>query len=106
MEEETKDKVERIEDHLVLKYFEYVFREIYGFPPKRDIDFSIDLVPGASPVFKTPYIMGTPELKALHMKLEELLKKGYILPSVSPWEALVIFLNKKYGTLRMCIDFK
>ena len=65
MEEETKDKVERIEDHLVLKYFEYVFREIYGFTPKRDIDFSIDLVPGDTPMSKTAYIMGTLELKEL-----------------------------------------
>jgi hypothetical protein len=50
--------------------------------------------------------MGTPELKELHMKLEELLKKGYIHPSVSPWEAPVLFVKKKYGTLRLCIDFR
>jgi hypothetical protein len=49
MEEETKDKVPSIEDHLVLKEYEDVFGEIPGFPPKRDIDFSIDLVPGAAP---------------------------------------------------------
>jgi hypothetical protein len=54
MEEATKDKVVRIEDHLVLRDFEYVFREILGFPPKRNIDFSIDLVPGVAPVSKTP----------------------------------------------------
>jgi hypothetical protein len=67
MEEATKDKVASIEDHPVLKYFEYVFGEIPGFPPKRDISFSIGLVPGVSPVSKTPYIMGTPELKVLQM---------------------------------------
>jgi hypothetical protein len=78
MEETSKDKVEIIEDHPVLKGFEDVFREIPGFPPKRDIDFSIDLVPGAAPMFKTPYKMGTPELKKLHVQLEEVLKKGYI----------------------------
>jgi hypothetical protein len=50
VEEATKDKVESIEDHLVLRDFKDVFREIPGFPPKRDIDFSIDLVPGAAPI--------------------------------------------------------
>jgi hypothetical protein len=63
MEEETKDKVEIIEDHTVLRDFEDVFREVLGLPPKRDIDFFIDLVPRATPVSKTPYKMGTPELK-------------------------------------------
>jgi hypothetical protein len=60
MEEATRDKVASIEDHPVLRDFEDVFGEILGFPPKRDIDFSIDLVPGYSLVSKTPYRMGTP----------------------------------------------
>jgi hypothetical protein len=60
MEEETKDKVASIEEHPVLKDFEHIFWEIPRFPPKRDIDFSIDLVSGASSVSKTPYKMGTP----------------------------------------------
>jgi hypothetical protein len=106
MEEATKDRVASIEDHSVLRDFEDVFREILGLPPKRDIDFSIDLVPGAAPVSKTPYRMGTPELKELQMQLEELLKKGYIRPSVSPWGAPVLFVKKKDGTLRLCIDFR
>ena len=75
-----------IEDHPVLKDFEDVFEEISGLPPKRDIDFSIDSVPGVAPVSKTPYRMGKPELKELQMQLKKLLKKGYIHPSVSPWE--------------------
>jgi hypothetical protein len=65
MEEATKDKVESIEYHPVLKDFEDVFREIPRFLPKRDIEFSIDLVARAALVSKTPYIMGTPELKEL-----------------------------------------
>jgi hypothetical protein len=65
MEEENKDKVERIEYHPILRDFEDVFREIPGFPSKREIYFSIDLVPGAAPVSKTPYRMGTLELKQL-----------------------------------------
>jgi hypothetical protein len=58
IEEVTKDKVASIEDHHVLKDFEYVLGEILGFSRKRDIDFSIDLVPGVSLVSKTPYRMG------------------------------------------------
>jgi hypothetical protein len=60
LEEETREKLESIEYHIVLMDFKYVFGEILGFPPKRDIDFSIELVPGAAPVSKTPYRMGTP----------------------------------------------
>jgi hypothetical protein len=63
MEEAAKDKVASIKDHLVLRDFEDVSREIPRLPSKRDIDFSIDLVPGATPVSKTPYRMGTLELK-------------------------------------------
>jgi hypothetical protein len=84
MEEATKDKVEIIHYHPVLRDFEDVFREIIGFQPKKDIDFSIDLVLGVSLVSKTPYIMGALELKELQMKLEDLLKKGYICLSVLP----------------------
>jgi hypothetical protein len=61
---------------------------------------------GAALVSKTPYRMSTPELKELQMQLEELMKKGYIHPSVSPWGAPIFFVRKKYGTLRLCIDFK
>jgi hypothetical protein len=77
-----------------------------GLPPKRDIDFSINLMPGAAPVSKAPYRMSIPELKELQLQLEELLKKGYICPSVSSWRAPVLFVKKKYGTLRLCIDFR
>jgi hypothetical protein len=106
MEETPKDKVPNLEDHAVLEDFEDVFKEVPGLPPKRDIDFSINLMPGATPVSKTPYRMSTPELKELQMQLEELLKKGYICPSVSPWGAPVLFVKKKDGTLRLCIDFR
>jgi hypothetical protein len=90
---------------LVLQEFEDVFQEIPGLPPRREIDFSIDLVPGAAPVSKTPYRMSIIELKELQMQLEELLKKGYIRPSVSLWGAPVHFVKNKDGTLRLCIDF-
>ena len=67
MEETPKDKVSNIEDYAFLKEFEYVFKEITKLPPKRDIDFSINLIPGVAPVSKTPYRMSTPEIKELEM---------------------------------------
>jgi hypothetical protein len=63
-------------------------------------------VPKAAPISNTPYKMSTLELKELQMHPVELLKKGYICPSVSPWEAPILFVKKKGGTLRLCIDFR
>jgi hypothetical protein len=83
MGEASKDKVPNLEYHAILEYFEDVFKEIPGLPPKRDIDFSINLMPGVTPISNTSYIMSTPQLKELQMHLEYLLKKGYICPSVS-----------------------
>jgi archaeosine-15-forming tRNA-guanine transglycosylase len=104
--EASKDVVSNIEDHVVLKEFEDVLQEVPRLPPKRDIDFSINLMPGASPVSKDPYRMCTQELKEMQLQLEKFLKKGYIRPSVSPWGAPVLFMKKKDGTLRLCIDFR
>jgi hypothetical protein len=104
--ETPKIRVSNIEDYAVLKDFEDVFKEIPILTPKRDIDFSINLMPEATPVSKTPYRMSTPELKEFQMQLEEIIKKGYICPSVSPWGALVLFVKKKDGTLRLFIDFR
>jgi hypothetical protein len=67
MEETSKDKVPNIEDYVVLKEFEDVFREILGLPPKSDIDFSINLMPRVALVSKTPYRISTLELKELKM---------------------------------------
>ena len=92
---QKRQRGQALKKFLVLQKFEYVFQEILGLPPKREIDFSIDLVPGTSPVSKKPYRMSTPKLKELQMHLEELLKKGYIYLSVSPWGAPVIFVKKK-----------
>jgi hypothetical protein len=72
--------VSNIEDYAVLKEFEDVFKEIPRLPPKRDIDFSINLMPGATPVSKTPYRMSTPELKELQMKLERASEEGVYTP--------------------------
>ena len=102
----TRDVSQEVDDFSVLQEFVDVFGEVPSFPLKREVDFSIDLVPGSVPISKTPYRMGTPELKELQIQLEELLKKGYIRPSVSPWGAPFLFVRKKDGTLRLCIDFR
>ena len=87
--------------------FRDLFRdEIPRLPPKRDIDFTIELVPGPAPVSKTPYRISTPEMLELKMQLQELLEKKYIRLSVSPWGAPVLFVKKKDGTLRLCIDYR
>jgi hypothetical protein len=106
VEEASIDAVSKLEDHEVLKEFKDVFQEVPGLPPKKDIDFSINLMLGAAPVSKDPYRMSTPELKELQLQLEELPKKGYIHPSMSPCGAPVLFVKKKDGTLRLCIDFR
>jgi len=72
----------------VLQQFQDVFPvDISEFPPHREVDFSIELVPGATPTSKAPYRMSTPELVELKLQLKEMLDKGYIRPSVSPWGA-------------------
>ena len=101
------DETPRLEGYQVLQEFKDVFpNEIPGLPPKRDIDFTIELVLGTKPVSKTPYRMSTLEILASNMKLQELLENNYIKLSVSPWGALVLFVKKKDGTLRLCIDYR
>ena len=86
--------------------FPDVFLEEFpGLPPQREIEFDIDVVPGATPASITPYRMAPLELKEMKLQLQELLEKGFIRPSVSPWGAPVLFVNKKDGTLRLCIDY-
>lgn len=75
-------------------------------PPDRDSDFYIDLAPGTQPIFIPPYRMAPPELKELKEQLQDLLDKGFIKPSVSPWGAPMLFLKKKDGSMRMCIDYR
>eukprot|EP00253_Pinus_taeda_P004030 PITA_04030 len=103
----VQDKSASLNNIPVIQEFTDVFpEEIPGLPPRRNIDFTIELVPGATPVSRTPYRMSVPELIELKMQLQELLDKNYIRPSVSPWGAPVLFVKKKDGTLRMCIDYR
>ncbi|GKB18554.1 putative reverse transcriptase domain-containing protein [Tanacetum coccineum] len=76
------------------------------FPPVREIEFRIDLIPGALPVVKSPYRLAPSEMQELSNQLKELQEKGFIRPSHSPWGAPVLFVKKKDGALRMCIDYR
>nr|GFC30680.1 putative reverse transcriptase domain-containing protein [Tanacetum cinerariifolium]GFC33463.1 putative reverse transcriptase domain-containing protein [Tanacetum cinerariifolium] len=77
-----------------------------GLPPIRPVEFQIDLVPGAAPVARAPYRLAPSEMKELAEQLKELSDKGFIRPSSSPWGALVLFIKKKDGSFRMCIDYR
>ncbi|NAW44950.1 RNA-directed DNA polymerase [Salmonella sp. gx-f4] len=75
-------------------------------PPNREIEFAIDLLPGTAPISIAPYRMVPTELKELKAQLQELTDKGFVRPSFSPWGAPVLFVRKKDGTMRMCIDYR
>ena len=91
---------------VVCEYPDVFPDELPGMPPDRDIEFIIELVPGAGPIYKKPYRMGTEELAELKKQLEEQLRKGFIRPSASPWGSPVLFLAKRDGTIRLCIDYR
>ncbi|GKF92392.1 hypothetical protein Tco_0279111, partial [Tanacetum coccineum] len=78
--------------------------DLPGLPPTRQVEFRIDLVPGAAPVTRAPYRLAPSKMKELSEKLQELSDKGFIRPSSSPWGALVLFVKKKDGSFRMGID--
>jgi hypothetical protein len=91
----------------VVRDFSYVFlEELPGMPPDREVEFVIDLLPGTAPISKRPYRMSIEELKELKKQLTELQDAGYIRPSSSPWGALVLFVQKKDGSQRMCVDYR
>ena len=97
----------RLEDISIVKEFPDVFPDdISGLPPDREIEFVIELIPGTEPISIPPYRMAPAELKKLMAQLEELLSKGFIRPSTSPWGAPILFVEKKDGSLRLCIDYK
>ncbi|GJU82642.1 putative reverse transcriptase domain-containing protein [Tanacetum coccineum] len=97
----------RISDIPVVRDFTDVFPEdLLGLPPQRQVEFRIDLVPGATPVAKSPYRLAPSEMQELSGQLQELQDKGFIRPSHSPWGAPVLFVKKKDGSFRMCIDYR
>ena len=91
---------------IVNEFLDVFPEELSGLPPRREVDFSIELEPGTRPISKTPYRMAPAELKELKEQLQELLKLGFIRPSVSPWGAPVLFVKKKDGSMRLCIDYR
>ncbi|MFS7889245.1 putative nucleotidyltransferase, Ribonuclease H [Helianthus anomalus] len=105
-EKEKKKKAE-VKDVPMVRDFPQVFPDgLPGLPPSRDIDFRIDLIPGANPVAKAPYRLAPSEMRELSSQLQELLEKGFIRLSTSPWGAPVLFVKKKDGSFRMCIDYR
>ncbi|GJR70908.1 hypothetical protein Tco_0016973 [Tanacetum coccineum] len=105
-EAEDKSKEKQLEEVPIVQDFPEVFPEdLPGIPPTRQVEFQIDLVPGAAPVARAPYRLAPSEMKELSDQLKELSDKGFIRPSSSPWGAPVLFVKKNDGSFRMCIDY-
>ncbi|EOY03208.1 Uncharacterized protein TCM_017838 [Theobroma cacao] len=104
---DTQAKVGNVSQVSVVKEFVDVFPdELPGLPPEREIKFCIDLILDTRPISIPPYRMAPTELKELKDQLEDLLDEGFIRPSVSPWGTPVLFVKKKDGSLRLCIDYR
>ena len=91
---------------VVCEYEDVFPDELPGLPPPRDVDFRIELHPGMFPISMTPHRIAPVELQELKVQIQELLGKGFIRPSTSPWGAPVLFAKKKDKTLRLCIDYR
>ena len=97
----------KLEDIPVVCEFADVFpNDFPGLPPDRDIEFVIELQPGTAPISKRPYRMPPNELAELKIQLQDLLDKGYIRPSASPWGCPALFVKKKDDSLRLCVDYR
>ena len=95
-----------LENIMIMREFSDVFpEELPGNPLEIEVDLSIKILSRATPISRAPYRMAPTELKELKIQLQELLDKGLIRPSVSLWGAPVLFVKKKDGTLRMCINY-
>ncbi|GJY36201.1 putative reverse transcriptase domain-containing protein [Tanacetum coccineum] len=106
---ETKDKSKKkqLEYILIVRDFPDVFPEdLLGLPPTRQVEFQIYLIPDAAPVAQAPYRLALSEMKELSEQLKELSHKGFIRPSSSLWGAPILFVKKKDGSFRMCIDYR
>ena len=104
---ETEKEGTLVDEISVVREFPDVFpNDIAGLPPDREVELTIDLIPRTKPISIPPYRMAPAELQELKAQLEELLSKGFIRPSISPWGAPVLFVKKKDGSLRLCIDYR
>lgn len=104
--EERKDNVELHDIPIAQEYPDVFPENLLGLAPRRDVDFSIELEPGTAPISRAPYRMAPLEMQELKKQLEELVEMGFIRPSASPWGAPVLFVKKKDGSLRLCIDYR
>ena len=103
----ANDKGPSIEEVEVVQEFPEVFpEELTGLPPQREVEFSISLMPGAAPISISSYRMAPAEMLELKKQIQDLLSKGFIRPSVSPWGAPVLFVKKNDGSLRLCVDYR
>ncbi|TYK21928.1 ty3-gypsy retrotransposon protein [Cucumis melo var. makuwa] len=103
---DTREVDVSLSSELVVRDYPDVFPdELPGLPPQREIEFAIELEPGTVPISRASYRMASAELKELKVQLQELVDKGFIRPSVSPWRAPVLFVKKKDGSMRLCIDY-
>jgi hypothetical protein len=100
------DATSTLDIRTISEFLDVFPEELPGMPLDCKIEFVIELVPGTAPIFKRPYRMIANQLAELKEQLQELLDKGYICPSASPWGAPVIFVPKKDGTQRMCVDYR
>ena len=101
---EVRDSGSLLEDIPVVREIPDVFpKDLPCIPPDREIDFQIELAPGTEPISKAPYRMAPSELK---VQMEELVSKGFVKPSTSPWGAPILFVKKNNGSLRLCIDYR
>jgi hypothetical protein len=91
---------------VVCDYADVFPDELLGMPPDRDTEFAIELQPGTTPISKRPYRMPPAKLAELKKQLQELLDKGFIRPSTSPWGCPALFVKKKDESLRLCIDYR
>ncbi|GJZ63074.1 putative reverse transcriptase domain-containing protein [Tanacetum coccineum] len=104
---EDKSEKKRLEDVPIVQDFSEVFSEdLPGLPLTRQVEFQINLIPGAAPIARAPYRLAPSEMKELSEQLKELSDKGFIRPSSSPWGAPVLFVKKKDGSFQMCIDYQ
>nr|XP_043629922.1 uncharacterized protein LOC122601223 [Erigeron canadensis] len=101
------EKVVKLADIPIVRDFSDVFLDdVVELPPPRQVEFRIDLVPYAMPAAKSPYRLAPSEMQELATQLQELQDKGFIRPSSSPWGAPILFVKKKDGSFRMCIDYR
>jgi hypothetical protein len=104
---ESLKEEKTVHDVPMVRDYPNVFpEELPGMPPDRDVEFIIDLLPGTGPIAKRPYCMSIDELAKVKKQLDELISKEYIRPSASPWGSPILFVKKKDGSMRMCVNYQ